>query len=307
MPAPRLAVDCPSCNSPGQPSRVVVDHESRESFAIHRCPRCDLQYVADPPAPERIGDYYASARGSAMRSSPGRLFTAMRAVRIRRDLAPLLARVPDRARVVDLGTGDGSVARMLAAQGHMVKAVDVYPADQWSTPEIPYESYDPSERIAPSLVSVDGASPDGVVMRHVLEHVYEPVALLHDLRKAGTSHVMAIVPNVGSRLAGRLGDDWYYWDPPRHLTFFTRDTLRAVADRAGYEVVSLRTYGLDELVSSAHRHLSLSPPERLRPRTTARLLRATRPTGLLAGLSSAASSPFMDSVIQVVLSARVDA
>jgi hypothetical protein len=49
------------------------------------------------------------------------------------------------------------------------------------------------------------------------------------------------VPNFASAEARWLGAHWYNLDVPYHFWHFTPDTLRSLADAAGFEVVAVET------------------------------------------------------------------
>jgi hypothetical protein len=298
--ADRLHAACPVCDGDDpRPHLTLRDHQSPERFAAVTCGPCGAVYLADPPTPETIGRYYDTPAGAQMHTKPGRVFTAMRDRRFAKDLAPLLARLAPDAPIADLGTGDGSVAEHLHRRGRTSVGLDVYDPSGWHHAAVPYRQISFSgPGLSPADLAVDGAPARGVVMRHVLEHVHRPADVLSNLRTAGVTHVLIIVPNVASRLVKPLGDNWYYWDPPRHLTFFTADTLGRCAAHAGYRVDTLSTYGLDELATSAHRALLL------RGGTSAhRLARALRPTGPIAGAASVLQGPMGNTVLHAVLAA----
>lgn len=297
----RMHAVCPVCGADDPRDALTLrDHMSPESFSAVACGACGTRYLGDPPPPDRIGEYYDTDAGAAMHQEPGRLFRALRDRRLDSDLAPMLARLGPREPVADVGTGDGSVADLLRRRGRPVLALDVYPESRWRRRPIPYRAID----LAAELPSgdewslPDGTRPAGAVLRHVLEHVHRPVDLLATMREAGIRHVLVVVPNVEARLARRLGADWYYWDPPRHLTFFSAETLRMAAGNAGFDVGYLRTYGLDELATSAHRRALI------RRGHGSRLALALRPTGPIAGAASILQAPIGDTVLHAVLDAR---
>jgi hypothetical protein len=293
----RVHATCPSCGADrAAVERTVRDHMGTESFAVARCAACATRYVQDPPSPAAIGGYYETPAGAAMHQEPGRLFAALRDRRIAADVRPLLERLRPGDGVADLGTGDGSVARHLQRRKLRAVGFDVFPPEAWPHATIPYRTLDLAAG-PPAPAALTSAGPlRGAVMRHVLEHVHRPVEVLGALREAGVEHVLVIVPNAGSRLARRLGDAWYYWDPPRHLTFFEPATLATCAAAAGFRVGFSRTYGLDEVATSAHRASLLRGTPRAR-----RAAHVLRPTGLVAGGLSVLSAPVLDSVVHAVL------
>lgn len=57
---------------------------------------------------------------------------------------------------------------------------------------------------------------------------------------------MLTVPNIASAQASLLRDKWIHLDLPRHLYFFTPTTMRAMLEKAKFEVLRV------DLVSSPH-------------------------------------------------------
>ena len=299
----RVEADCPICTGTVSTAHLEArDHVSGEMFSIHRCRACGGLFVKDPPDQARLTDYYDTPVGALMRSRPSSVFAALRARRLWADVRPLLELGRD-PRIVDLGAGDGGLASLLARRGATVQAIDVYPHDQWEIEDVPYAPYSPGE-LNPDDLWVAGSRPDAVVMRHVLEHLPDPAATLATIREAGAHHVLVIVPNADSRLARGLGASWYYWDPPRHLTFFTLPTLARLVDRCGFRVAFARHYGLDELVTSAYRALLIRRLSGKGGPMSERLAAVIQPTGLIAGGASVVVGPLTRTVCHVVLEAK---
>jgi hypothetical protein len=278
---------CPICDSKAQrPFRWLADHHGQARYPAVRCDDCGGIFLGEAPAVEEMEVHYSNRAGDAMRQAPGRLFRRMQAFSFARELKPLLTRIGPGA-LLDLGAGDGALLRWAATHGREVAGIDFFPASQWPHPDIPYASADlhGGRFSARELRAPLDKPPEAVVMRHVLEHLHAPGLALRTLHEAGVQWVYIVVPNVESIGAKILGDRWYYWDPPRHLTFFSRATLRLVLQRSGFETVGEGYYGIDDVVTSFHRSrlLAGAGPESW-------LARASQPKGLLAGLSSAAAS-----------------
>ena len=298
-----MRLPCPLCLQTGRPELSVRDPHSREAFSIAECDECHVLYVEDPPPESDIGRYYENETGATMHTRPGKLFSTLRQISISRELRPLLERLGPGSRIVDFGSGDGAVSRQCTVEGLRVQAVDVYPPDSWAYPAIPYRQHRMSStHLDKSVLMCDGEIADAVILRHVLEHVYGPRELLEFFRASGVRYVFVIVPNAASRFARPLGETWAYWDPPRHLTHFTPDALRKLGKESGYDVALLRTQGLDEFVTAAHRRLLLNNGAE-RGRGSDLLIRVLQPKGMLAGLSSAASSVVTNTVCQVLFEA----
>lgn len=95
------------------------------------------------------------------------------------------------------------------------------------------------EGVAEELPSdVQGRKYDLIVFTHVLEHTLDPVLSMTNAANllSDTGVLSCEVPNnecVGMR---RMQQNWRWLDAPRHLNFFTMDSLKACAEAAGLEV-----------------------------------------------------------------------
>ena len=84
-----------------------------------------------------------------------------------------------------------------------------------------------------------------MVLRHVFEHLSDPIAALRRLREllAPGGRVVLIYPNPASLGARVFGASWFHWDPPRHLVVPPGRALAEAAGQVGLAVVGLRTMG----------------------------------------------------------------
>ncbi len=76
----------------------------------------------------------------------------------------------------------------------------------------------------------------------VLEHTYNPLQTLRMLNTllvpGGT--VVLTVPHWESWDRQFFGRYWIGYDAPRHLSVFTRETLRKMLNQAGYDIVAMK-------------------------------------------------------------------
>ena len=70
-----------------------------------------------------------------------------------------------------------------------------------------------------------------------LEHEADPLPVLKGLRRvlAPTAFAVVKVPNYGSLNRIVMGQRWCGFRYPDHLNYFSPDTLRAMAKKAGFE------------------------------------------------------------------------
>lgn len=89
----------------------------------------------------------------------------------------------------------------------------------------------------------ESESFDCIVMRHVLEHVCDPVEFMQEcfrvLKPYGT--LVAILPNAAGWGHKLFGSNWVHLDPPRHLFAYGPAALRRIIKDAGLTVEKLFT------------------------------------------------------------------
>ena len=84
---------------------------------------------------------------------------------------------------------------------------------------------------------------DVVLLSHSLEHLYDPLSTLLEVRRIldDDGVVVVTVPNAGSMEARLFGRWWFPWELPRHLYHFEKATLAQLLRQAGFCVQSCRT------------------------------------------------------------------
>ncbi len=143
------------------------------------------------------------------------------------------------SRVLDVGCGSGVVLARMKGFGWEVEGVEPDPkaAEAARAKGVPVRvgTLEPQNFPANHFDAVHSA--------HVLEHVHDPVRLLQEsyrvLKPGGT--LVTITPNVESWGHRQFGAAWLMLDPPRHLSLFSRVTLRKAAEQVGFKVKILVT------------------------------------------------------------------
>ncbi len=147
------------------------------------------------------------------------------------------------ARLLDAGCGDGGFLRVARALGYEGIGLEFDPA---AAAVARAQGFTVHEGVLEE-VPIAPASVDQVTLRHVVEHLHEPVAVLSRLcgaLKPG-GRIWLQTPNVDSRGARRYGADWRGLEPPRHLVLFGERSLRLALERAGFERIALLPPQLD--------------------------------------------------------------
>lgn len=250
--APPAALRCPLCEGSGRHVRTMpVDAKTFKPTvhgSVHRCGGCGFDYIAPRPTAEEtagfydIGGYYTQGDFGQPPPVPKPGFLS----RLRNHLAwrfdrsddlidVIARRLPRGATIVDIGSGDGSQLTLLAARGFRMTGVE---RDTKSV-SLQGEHTRVFEGSAEALPEqLPRAGFDAVMFKQVLEHLVDPVGALRNatqlLKPGGLMFIE--VPNNESAIAQRSGLSWEHMDVPRHINFFTQDTLQATAKHAGLAV-----------------------------------------------------------------------
>lgn len=241
-----------------------------ERWTLVECEGCALAFLSPRPARAAIRRFYPDGYGAhvAPPSAPARWHRRVSAedarpipawmrwwIQLRQDTSWYrFPRWTGRGRVLDVGCGSGG------------RYLDVLRALGWTT-----HGVEPcADAVATARAGGHGAvagdaehphfpehSMDLVTIWHVLEHTHDPQRALdvcfRTLRPGG--ELSLCVPNWGSLQAKIFGEHWWSCDAPRHLFQFTRTTLRAHLERAGFREVEITTRSGPTSLVRALRHL----------------------------------------------------
>jgi 2-polyprenyl-3-methyl-5-hydroxy-6-metoxy-1,4-benzoquinol methylase len=137
---------------------------------------------------------------------------------------------------LEIGCGDGDRMRTFGPHLQHVRGVEPDPRAVRVARE---RGLDVLEGTAEELpAAVRDRRYDLIVFSHVLEHTLDPVLALSNARDLLSDRgIMSVeVPNNASEGSRRMGSRWRWLDAPRHLNFFTAESLQACAEAAGLKV-----------------------------------------------------------------------
>jgi SAM-dependent methyltransferase len=153
--------------------------------------------------------------------------------------------------VLEVGCGDGQVLTELARRGFGPELVGVEVSETAATmardrPEITRMATFDGERLP-----FPDASFPLVLATHVLEHVSEPLALLHEMRRVATRFVLIEVP-LESNLAARRPRAVALSRHVGHIQRFSRSDVRRLIADAGLTTLSELTDPLPRRLRAFH-------------------------------------------------------
>lgn len=162
----------------------------------------------------------------------------------------LLPRRRGHRRALDVGCGSGFFMVPLARLGWEVEGTE------WDAraAAVARQRTGRPVRVGDFLrMDLGAACYDLIVLRHVFEHLSEPVRALRRMAEllAPGGRAVILSPNPDSLSVRVFGADWFPWEVPRHLVLATGPALAKAAAGLGLEPVRVRTWGRAAAVHSA--------------------------------------------------------
>lgn len=136
-------------------------------------------------------------------------------------------------RVLDIGCGSGRILALLRDAGHTVVGVEPDPAARAVATQRGLTVFDGTAEALPA--ALHDATFDAILLTHVLEHCADPLQALRNAAALLRAGGKLTVETPNNRAAGlqQAGSVWRWLDVPRHLNFFTPDSLLAICRQAG--------------------------------------------------------------------------
>lgn len=218
-------------------------HGIEGEFGLYECKECGLIYTNPRPKPEAIGMYYpdsysphqpgAKLNGHQPKTPIGnwlRTFFNSRS----HYLPPL----PPGGRLLELGCSYGSFLQYARNLGWEVYGVEVAEGPVSFGRQV--LGLDIHHGTLESAKFPDQWF-DVVTGWMVLEHLYDPVGTLEEIRRIlKPGGVVAFgIPNVASWEFKLFGPNWFALEIPRHISHFNYQSINKLFNRTGFELVKV--------------------------------------------------------------------
>jgi SAM-dependent methyltransferase len=267
-----------SGNTPISHPAETAGSNRNDVFRLVKCNNCGLQYVNPRPIKQQIGyyyseDYYAHIPRKDKKTkgknffprkwmdsknnirnlirinfynypyTPGEdkeslhsykktlLWFFYITYRSRLDVIPFSGK----GRILDIGCGNGRYLSTLKKLGWQTYGVEQNPkASKYARDELHLNV------ITGDLLNCEYQDKyfDAITMWHSLEHLYEPLNTLIEIRRILNNDGLLIisVPNIDSFVARIFKTYWYGLQLPIHLIAFTTDSITKMLESAGFDV-----------------------------------------------------------------------
>ena len=199
------------------------------------CVDCGMIYETPRFPSDVILQVYMSSEEAAHDSQ-----YPMRVESFYRALKSLSSHIPGGgARVLDIGTAGG--AFLDAAKRFGYKAVGLEPS-AYLVKQGKERGLDMEQGTIDNH-TLEKASFDMVCLWDVLEHVTDPKEALSKIKDLLKPDGILLInyPDIGTRMAKMAGRR-FWWILSSHLQHFTRDSMRQIYDRTGFETILFKSY-----------------------------------------------------------------
>jgi SAM-dependent methyltransferase len=149
----------------------------------------------------------------------------------------LLYQYPSGSRVLDVGCGSGHWLFRAREQGYDTYGVEPSPAGAQIARSLELNV------IQGDIFSAQYPDQffDLIRAHHVFEHLHQPAATLAELGRIlrPDGLILMMMPSIGGLNFRIFGQDWAFFDVPRHLYYFSPTSIRVLCNRLGLKVVAL--------------------------------------------------------------------
>ncbi|MFN2442686.1 MAG: glycosyltransferase [Thermoanaerobaculia bacterium] len=226
---------CPVCFSTEVSTRTQI-----RGWVVRQCFRCKCRYLASFPSDDELetlyNDSYFSSHRDAEHGYATRELTPATARTGEKRLSVLRRHLPPRARILEVGAGNGLFGRLAAREFDYV-GIDL--ADE-AVRAARSEGLEVFRSSLSHFVNT-GSQFDAVTLFHVFEHLNDPhdaLARISDLLKPNGILVL-ITPDTESVLCAISGDRWVSYKFPEHLILYSRSALIELLEHSGFEIISV--------------------------------------------------------------------
>lgn len=223
---------------------VMVFHPStrdRADLPVYRCRATGVMFLdTEPDAPEgRYIDKEIDNDGLTSKTQLGeaKISTVMLEDSARR-IEQFRNSIADRD-ICDFGAGHGLFLKYARPLARSVSGVEL---NRKQIADLEHESI----RVETSIDAFPAESFDAVTLFHVLEHLHRPIETLSSIkdRMRPGGRLIVEVPHARDFLHQTLGSEAFksftFWS--EHLILHTRESLRRVIEKAGFQEVAVRGY-----------------------------------------------------------------
>lgn len=228
-----------SCNLCGSnvsiPYIEVKDRFTKELFHVVCCSNCKLIYLNPRPNKEHLQNYYPQQYEP--HHVPLTVSGKWHQHRMRQIQLDYVEKYHlHRGTLLDIGCATGEFLAAASERGWLVKGIELVE----DAAQIARSTYGFSVVTGEvEMVLTENNTFDVITLWDVFEHLTNPRQVLQQCFTAlkPEGKLVIAIPNLDSFDRYLFGKDWVGWEVPRHLYFFSKDTLIHILDDTGFNLL----------------------------------------------------------------------
>lgn len=216
---------------------VVKDYSvSQQTFGLYHDIKTDMLTTFPKPKMEALSAYYQSENYISHTDSKtglfDKLYQLVKRYTIKSKIKLLEKYLINGSNVLDIGCGTGDFLVATKNKGWTSTGVETSVAAIQLAENKGINVLNSSEVLSDK-------SQDVITMWHVLEHVYDVDKQILELKRLvkNTGTLIIAVPNYKSYDATYYGRHWAAFDVPRHLSHFSKNSIKFLFEKHGFKVV----------------------------------------------------------------------
>jgi SAM-dependent methyltransferase len=142
---------------------------------------------------------------------------------------------------LEVGCGPGFFLKFFLRKG-----LECYAIERPTAQLLHLKKSFPNVNITANLSEIGCSNFDIVLLYHVLEHLENPIDVIHQLDRimnVGAIMIVAI-PNFGCLQNRIFGRNWFHLDPPRHRFHFEESSFKTLMMNLGFELEKVYRFHL---------------------------------------------------------------
>ncbi|GGF92282.1 class I SAM-dependent methyltransferase [Paenibacillus abyssi] len=217
-----------------------VDKYSKESFDIVNCYACGFSLVYPEPLNQELINYYPSEY-TPYNIKKNNIISWIKTVLIKREIKKIkkLFGGKKQISVLEVGCGNGEFLYHLKENtGWNVLGLEF----NENAVNVARKNFGLDVRVSTLEESnISKESVDLVILRHVIEHIHDLKGFMDTLNSTLTKGgiLYQLTPNQKSLDEKLFQKNWYSYDPPRHLSYFTEKSLIDLLNQYNHEIVDV--------------------------------------------------------------------
>ncbi len=222
---------CPLCGS-----HSVKTFFRQPHWQIDTCMHCTNAWTNPAPGeiPYADKDFHENVCGQSQIPTTDALPWEWRKSLLSQ-IALLSRHLPQKARILEVGCGEGILLRELEKKGFIVYGLE---PSKTACARLRQQDFRVAEGYFPQALPPEWKGFDCIIMSHVLEHIDNPATVIDSVSHIAPGGYFLLVQTHWKGLIPRIRKQkWYAWVEEQHFWHFSPDGLSLIARPFGYKEV----------------------------------------------------------------------